>query len=528
MSGLPETNIAWPPAGHARRYDRMRECAAWYEGDVSKLSGVYAGTPGAAVVTANGFRGITQRLGAGFWHEPSPQGARHHLPIANDIATRSADLLFADPPTFTIDAPEPEAGPNGEPAEVPADVQAAQARLDAILDASNAEALFLQAAEVAAALGSVVLRIAYDESGPSGKKPILTVVHADAAVPVYRWGQLVATTIWRTLPGTSDQDVYRHLEHHERGYVEHALYRGSPDRIGRRIPLADHPDTRELAEQVDAESRILLDPAGGLTAVSIPNMLPDPADRNAQAGRSDYTAPVIDLMDAADGIYTRMLEHIDDARSRIIIAEALLTRRGAGRGVEFDMGQRVFTKVKYPAAENPTGGLPIEKVQFDMHVAEHLQALDALQQRAIQAAGYSTRTDQGSDGDAMTATEVGATERKSLATRDRKVRYWRAALARLATTLLSVDRFLFPAEAAPVAFPVRVAFPEAVQPSPLDLANLATALRASGGASTTTIVEALHPDWSQGEIDDEVGRIENVAAVMDPATFRDPSPGLGI
>ena len=171
-------------------------------------------------------------------------------------------------------------------------------------------------------------------------------------------------------------------------------------------------------------------------------MLPDPADRNAQAGRSDYTAPVIDLMDAADGIYTRMLEHIDDARSRIIIAEALLTRRGAGRGVEFDMGQRVFTKVKYPAAENPTGGLPIEKVQFDMHVAEHLQALDALQQRAIQAAGYSTRTDQ--------------------------------------------------------------------------------------GASTTTIVEALHPDWSQGEIDDEVGRIENVAAVMDPATFRDPSPGLGI
>ena len=91
-----------------------------------------------------------------------------------------------------------------------------------------------------------------------------------------------------------------------------------------------------------------------------------------------------------------------------------------------------------------------------------------------------------------------------------------------------MDRFLFPAEAAPVAFPVRVAFPEAVQPSPLDLANLATALRASGGASTTTIVEALHPDWSQGEIDDEVGRIENVAAVMDPATFRDPSPGLGI
>jgi len=71
---------------------------------------------------------------------------------------------------------------------------------------------------------------------------------------------------------------------------------------------------------------------------------------------------------------------------------------------------------------------------------------------------------------------------------------------------------------------VRVTFPEAVQPSPLDLANLATALRASGGASTRTIVEALHPDWAEAEIAAEVDRIDGaVRELPDPATFRDES-----
>lgn len=519
MSGLPAENTPWPPPAHAARYARMRRLAAWYGGDPNALSVAYGGI-GGTTSRVRGSGALPSRL-AGFWSEPSPQAPRHHLPIANDIATRSADLLFADPPRFEVIDPTP--GRDGSPSTVAA---ATQARLDAILDASNAEALLLQAAEVQAALGSAVLRIAYDEAGPAGRIPLLAVVDADAAIPHYRWGQLVATTLWRTLPGSDDATVWRHLEHHEAGRVQHALYRGSPDRIGRVVPLAEHPSTIELAEQVDEDASIVLDPAGGLTAVSIPNMLPDPLDRAAQVGRSDYTEPVIDLMDAADAIYTRMLEHIDDARSRIIIAESLLERRGPGRGLAFDMGQRLFTKVKYPASENQTG-LPIEKVQFDLHTAEHLEALDAIQQRAIQAAGYSTRTDQGSDGQAMTATEVGATERRSLTTRDKKLRYWRPALERLAEVALRVDAYRFPAESA-TPMPVRVTFPEAVQPTPLDLANLATALRTSGGASTQTIVEALHPDWDATQVGEEVARIENVAAVIDPATFRDPSPGAGI
>lgn len=520
-AGLPTTNTAWPPAHCAARYSRIATYSAWYAGQADRLAAVYGGAApaNAAIVTPNGFRAAAHKI-AGFWTQPNPEAPRRHLPIANEIATRSADLLFADPPVFTVDAPMT----NGKLTEEGTRVQD---RLLAILEASNADALFLQAGEISAALGSAVLRIAIDDENPAGRMPILSVVDADAAIPEYRWGQLVATTLWRTLPGRHEQDVYRHLERHAGGYVEHALYQGDAQHIGKRVPLAEHPETADLAERVDESSRILLDPNGGLTAVSIPNMLPDPLDRSSSAGRSDYTDPVIDLMDAADAVYTRMLEHIDDARSRIIIAESLLQRSGPGRGQSFDMGQRVFTKVKMPPAQDDSNRLPLEKVQFDMKVIEHLQALDSLQQRAIQAAGYSTRTDQGSDGEAMTATEVDATERRSLTTRDRKIRYWRPALARLATTLLSVDAYYYPGQGS-TPLPVRVQFPEAVQPTPLNLAGLAEALQRSGGASLQTIVQTLHPDWDATAVGEEVTRIVTASQIPDPITFRSSGQGEGI
>lgn len=519
MSGLPTQNEVWPPAGHARRYARMRTDAAWYGGDAALLASVHGGD------TATGFRqSAIARIG-GFWREPNPEAPRRHLPIANEIATRSSELLFADPPSFTCE--DEQRTQDGKPST---EAAAMTARLAEILDASNVESLLLQAAETQAALGSVVLRLALDDTGPIRDMPIVAVVQADAAVPEYRWGQLVAVTLWQTISTDKSSTVYRHLERHEGGYVEHGLYKGSPDRLGVRVPIDEHPATAYLAEQLDETARILLDPKGGLTAVSIPNMLPDPLDRVQAVGRSDYTDPVRDLMDAADETYTRMLEHIGDGRSRLIIAESLLTRRGPGRGTEFDATQRYMQRVKFPEPEQGYSGMPIEKVQFDLKVAEHLDALDALQQRAIQAAGYSTRTDAGSDGEAMTATEVSSSDRRSLSTRDKKVRYWRPVLARFAETILNVDAFHYAGRGGSPrsSLPVRVAFPEAVQPSPLDLASLAEALRRSGGASLQTIVETLHPDWDSTTVTTEVERITNAVAVPDPATFRAEDPTMGI
>ncbi|MCL4293905.1 MAG: capsid protein, partial [Acidimicrobiia bacterium] len=78
-------------------------------------------------------------------------------------------------------------------------------------------------------MGGVYLRTVWDTQ--VADHPMLDVVHADRAVPEFRWGRLVAVTFWRTL--TADRAaavVWRHLERHEPGVIFHGLFEGSPER----------------------------------------------------------------------------------------------------------------------------------------------------------------------------------------------------------------------------------------------------------------------------------------------------------
>ena len=72
--------------------------------------------------------------------------------------------------------------------------------------------------------------------------PLLDVVHADAAVPEFRWGILTAVTFWRVVSEDNSQ-VVRHLERHEPGVIFHGLYRGSKDKLGVKVDMADDAST---------------------------------------------------------------------------------------------------------------------------------------------------------------------------------------------------------------------------------------------------------------------------------------------
>ncbi|NKR53031.1 hypothetical protein GS481_02445 [Rhodococcus hoagii] len=58
-------------------------------------------------------------------------------------------------------------------------------------------------------------------------------VDADRAIPEFRWGRLVAVTFWSELTGGDGQEVWRHLERHEPGYIVHAVYKGTATSLGR-------------------------------------------------------------------------------------------------------------------------------------------------------------------------------------------------------------------------------------------------------------------------------------------------------
>lgn len=537
MSNLPESNTPWPPRNERARYDRMRTNATWYGGDRDQLAALGGGgsvrLTGGVVTTLNpngDVKGIEASGRDVFWGQRNNThevDTRRHLPVAEDIAALSAEVLFATRPQIVVDGPVETVQSEGGKAKAErptAATKAAQQRLDRILDRCNFQQTLMAAAETSAALGAAGLRIAIDRARIPDR-PVIVRVDADAIMPQYAWGQLTGVWFWQVVKA-DERTVWRHIESHIGGWVYHGLYRGEGDNLGERMPLESLPATAHLAAAVNEEGGIALATGGGATAVSIPNMLPDSLDRQNPAGRSDYTVSVRGLFDDIDRVHTQFIESIDDARSRLFIDESVLERGKPGEGLTFNQEQRNFTKLRMPPSDETPSGLPIEKVQFEMRVQEYLAAIDALVTKAIEAAGYTAESDNDAKGKTMTATEYSGRNQRSMRTRGKKIGYWRTELESILTTLLAVDVEHFGAfedvDGKPVkveAFPVRVEFPPAVQPTIIELANTAEALQRAKAASVATLVKVVHPEWDELEVQAEVDRMLAESQVIDPITF---------
>ncbi|MEU3710498.1 phage portal protein [Streptomyces catenulae] len=482
---LPDSNAPWPPPQLAPMYREMRVDDAWYSGDRTKLAEIYQHHP----QREDGRRRLWSRNRA---PQPGKRDTRLHIPLAGDIATTSADLLFSEPPAFTV----PDTG--------------AQDRLAELVDVGGIENTLLEGAEVAAALGGAYLRVTWDTS--LAPRPLLTAVHADAAVPRFRWGQLTEVTFWHEL-ASDGSTVWRHLEHHEPGRILHGLYEGTVDSLGRRVPLTEHPEVADLAASLGPEGDAIETGIPELTAAYMPNIRPNRRHRGSPLGRSDYAAPLHDLMDALDETWSSWLRDIRLGRARLIIPDGYMRDHGPGSGASFDDDREIWQGLNIP----PTEGGGITLSQFAIRVAEHQSTADSLVQQAIRSAGYSAQSfGLGDQGAAVTATEVTARERRSMITRGKKSRYWRPALAHVLLVMLRLDRAMFTPGL--VVDRPRVTFGDGVSEDPQTVAQTLSLLQQAQAVSTDTKVRALHPDWDDTDVQAEVDRIltETGAAVPDP------------
>ncbi|MFD9879983.1 phage portal protein [Streptomyces alboflavus] len=481
---LPELDTAWPPPALSKVYAEIRTDDAWYSGDRKKLADLYAHNERRE----DGRR----RLWARNRHpQPGRRDTRLHIPLPADIASTSGDLLFAEPPVFTVEDP------------------ATQQRLDDIVEAGGIANTLLESAEIAAALGGVVLRATWDrEAAP---RPLLTAVHPDAAVPEWHWGQLVAVTLWREL--TSDSAiVWRHLERHERGRILHGLYQGSADRLGVRMPLTEHPETAPLAASLGEQGDAIETGLDLLTAAYVPNIRPNRRHRGSPLGRSDFQGSH-DLYDALDETWSSWLRDIRLGRARLIVPDGYLRDHGPGSGASFDADREVWQALNIPPTEQGAG---ITLSQFAIRVEEHARTADALVQQAVRSAGYSVQSFGLGDSAAVTATEINARERRSMTTRGKKVRYWQPAVADMLHVLLMLDRQLFTPNLA-VERP-RVEFAPAVSEDPASTAQTLALLTQAEAVSTETKVRTLHPDWDETAVREETDRVlsESGRAAADP------------
>lgn len=471
---LPTNGAEWPPPAWAGHYATMRVDDAWYSGDRARLARIY-GHHEQTVERRKlwGRRSVE--------HRPGRRESRLHVPLAGDIARTSADMLFADMPTITVED------------------AATQDRLDVLLDEGGVQQTVLGAAEQAAALSGVFLRVAWDRDLVD--RPILTVMQPDAAIPEFRFGMLRAVNFWRELEGSHDGAVWRHIERHEPGRIEHALYEGTPGNIGRAVPLTEHPETAELVDSLDADGVSIATGIRDLTAAYVPNMLPNRLHRSSPVGRSDY-AGVLDLFDGLDETWTSWMRDIRLARARLIVPDGYLRSNGPGNGAEFDDDREVWHSLKMP----PNEGAGITLAQFAIRVEEHQRTAEATVRQAVQTAGYDAAA-FGLDGDGqpVTATEVDARTARGMVTRKKKAGYWRHPLADMLHVMLQLDAVQFGQRIKPER--PRVEFSDGVADSEQQTATTLDLLNRAAAVSTATKVRILHPDWDDTAVTAEVDAI---------------------
>lgn len=503
----------WPPKTWASIQREIQEADAWYSGAESKLSQFYGGPEQTAFNSRRRFWGRANRDANNV-----PAGRqRLHVPAAADIAATSADLLFGQTPGLVI----PTDDPAGELA-----VGAAQDRWNELDEANGLGAVWLEAAELNAALGGVYLHPAWDPA--VADYPMVSVVHADCAVPEFRWGRLVAVTFWHTVT-TDGSDTLRHLERHEPGVnggpgvILHGLYKGTVSALGSQMSwqqaLLTCPDLEGLAAN---DEGVVTVPDGITFDVRyVPNVRPNRRHREQPVGRHDWQGAE-DLMDALDETYTSWVRDIRLGKARLIVPNSYLDRRGRGKGTSFDMDAEVFSPLDIEPGAN-SDKMQLTENQFAIRFAEHAATAGALFDEIVGTSGYSPQSfgKQG-DGSDQTATEVDARESKSERTTDRKRRYWTPALEDIGLMLLIVDRAVFNGKAAPLR--PRVVWPQDPDQTPLEQAQTLNMLTMAEAASTEVKVAMLHPDWSADEVAGEVGRIQSEHALVVP----DPTgSGLG-
>lgn len=500
---LPAPGSPWPPPALATALDQFRIWDAWWSGDPCELANVYGGSyagGGRAQHRPSQYSGgVVGAFARMWWGRPSPVNEpeeKLHIPLAGDLARTAAEMLFS------------------EPVKVTSEDEATNTRIEELLD-DTGHARLIESAEVVAALGGGYIRPVFDRE--VADKAWLDCVAPDTAIPVWRWGRLAEVTFWREVY-TENDTVWRHLELHSPGFIEHALYRGTHTELGRLAPLQDMPATEDLADIVDEEGRV---PTGydKLDVSYVPHMLPNRQWRRkpmlAAMGRS-VLAGCEPIMDALDMTYSSWMRDVDLARGKVIVPETWLDDQGAGKGAAYDPNRRWFVPVP--------GALKMEKaevVQFAIRVDEHERTAKKLIEQALRHAGYSTGSvgEVEVTGGMKTATEVTADERRSFITRGRQVGYWRPRLmAEILPALLAVDSYAF-GRPAPSTDKLNVEFADSVQEDMFTLAGTANLLTQAQSASIETRVRMLHPEWDEAQVDKEVELIRDDQAAAMPAPF---------
>lgn len=513
---LPDSNVTWPPKQFKTYFNQLDVFDGWYQGDTERLASSYRLRPIQHRAQLNG--GLVG-FGARAWlGKPAAAGeerSRLHIPLAADIATLSADYMFGEAPRVVLPGERTQSDGGDQSSR-----DKMQDRVEKVINTPRYHATLLEAGEVGAALGGAYQRLVWDRERLSTVRA--ENVHADAAIPTFRFGDLEQVIFWKEL-ATEKDVVWRHLELHAPGRIEHGLYRGESERLGVRVPVEERPETEWLAGLLNADSEILTGVAG-LTAAYVPNMRPNAQFRRDPAltmlGQSDF-AQITQLFDAVDEVWSSWMRDIRVAKARIVVAQQYLESGGFGQGGHFDYDREVYEGMN--ALTGPNGeSFGFHAHQFKIRVEEHSRSVQELRDQAMRSAGWTPGSAGGEGEGLRTATEIHADERLSERTRDKKTNYWKT-LTPFFLTWLQLDAAVYGLPA-PQEEP-EFRFPAESQVDIEKMARTTQMLRAADAASVETAVRMVHPEWDGDTVNTEVDRIYREKGI---GTAADPTRETGL
>ncbi len=519
-------DLRWPPNRCKGPNEQFDIWGAWYSGKRDRLTKVYADyLPTLDPKDYSGFRGGGTMLTKErfFWGNVPLSGTtvrphRLHIPLAGDICTKSAGLLFGE-------APRPRSDKDQAPAKTPADKgvlkapSATQKFLDLLLDEGGWHSAQLESGEIAAAYSGAYLRLGWDPVVAA--HPLLDVITPDHAVPEWRSGRLHAVTFWRVLEREDDEDTYdgdgrskvlRHLERHEMhtdgktGRILHGLYEGTQDKLGQRVDLGGHVDTRPFETLPNEDDGVRWDVTGctGLSVEFLTNLRPPKAlDAWHPYGRADLDA-IEGEMDSLDETWSSLIRDLRNGKGRVVIPEVFLQNLGPGRGALYDPEQDVYAPVT--AMGRNDGAMDMQVVQFQIRTAEHLELGKELICVAVESAGYDAQTfGRGNAEVAATATEINARQINTNRTRGRKIGYARPSYSRLYARALEMAAAKGVKGIRPA--PVRLQWPDGVPDDQEAVARTLQMFHAAESISLYERIKTRRPDMEEWEVLEEIDRI---------------------
>lgn len=393
-----------------------------------------------------------------------------------------------------------------------------------------------RAAGLGVSEGEVWSRIYVDET--TAPRPLLEWHSRRHVVPLWVGPRLVAAGLWTELAqlpgdaqaGSGSKIVWRHFELHAPGLVVNLLYQGKSGELGQRAELTDHPATAGLLETWQHE-------LPGMLLQRIPNRLRG----SVHLGISDYAGILDFLLDLNEAATIGATNMRLSARKRAIISAAAAARgsRSSDRTLEpeqpssssvpratFDPAEDIFVEDPLDAelGSTPTSPFRILEYSFDAQALidwrRHL--VDTALSRAALTGQYVGTADN-AQGYAISGTAI----RLKLIPTDQagraKARYWEDGLPRIVGNMVRLDSNPQAAGGFGRAWAQPELTPTVERRPGLPADNVEEAQRhgtlvAQGLESVQTAVRALHPDWTEAQVSDEVELIQADKRAMTPGT----------